>query len=139
MTDSETRTAAVKAVEEKNRNLAIAAAVAMHEQRAEDIMVLDLRTLIDYADYFVIGSASSLTRMRGVAHGAERAVAKGGGKRLNQPDLDSGWMLVDFGDVVVHIFDATAREFYRLEDLWGDAPTVHWRNSLKAKAEKGNG
>lgn len=126
-------------VERKNRDLAAMAAVAMHEQRAEDIIVLDMRGLIDYADFFVIGSAASLTRMRGVARWVEKVLTKNGGKRLNQPDRDASWILVDFGDVLVHVFDDQAREFYRLEDLWGDAPHIEWRDGLaigKKRAEQ---
>ncbi len=111
---------------EKNRTLAILAARAMDEQRAEDIVVLDLRKLIDYADYFVVGSASSFARMRGIARRVETVLAKHGGKRLNQPDRESAWVLADFGDILVHVFDARAREFYRIEDLWGDAPRLQW-------------
>jgi ribosome-associated protein len=118
-------------IEEKNRELAILAALTMDEQRAEDVIILDLRGLIDYADYFVVGSASSLARMRGVARRVESALAKHGGKRLNQPDRESAWVLADFGDVLVHVFDAQAREFYLIEDLWGDAPRVHWEDRIK--------
>ncbi|MCD8349264.1 MAG: ribosome silencing factor [Planctomycetaceae bacterium] len=117
----------------KNRELAILAALAMHDQRAEDILILDLRKLIDYADYFVIGSASSLTRMRGIIRRVEMSLIKHGGKRLNQPEREAAWILADFGDVLVHIFDSQAREFYRLEDLWGDAPQVEWENRIPRK------
>ncbi len=122
----DTDVAKMNAIEDKNRALAVLAAATMHEQRAEDVVVLDLRALIDYADYFVIGSASSLTRMRGISRRVESVLAQHGGKRLNQPDREAAWVLADFGDILVHIFDSQAREFYRLEDLWGDAPTVEW-------------
>ena len=123
----------MKTIDEKNRELAILAALTMDEQRAEDIVILDLRKLIDYADYFVMGSASSLARMRGIARKVESALAKHGGKRLNQPDHESAWVLADFGDILVHVFDTAAREFYRLEDLWGDAPRVAWEDRIQKK------
>ncbi len=123
-------------IEKKNRRLAVMAARAMDEQRAEDVIVLDMRGLADYADYFVIGSASSLTRMKGIARVVERTLAKHGGKRLNQPDREASWVLADFGDILVHVFDVQAREFYRLEDLWGDAPVVEWREAGKGKANR---
>ena len=128
--------AAPNVVEAKNRELAILAAVAMHEQRAEDIIILDLRELVDYADYFVVGSAASLTRMRGISRWVEKTLSKHGGKRLNQPDREAAWILVDFGDVLAHVFDREAREFYRMEDLWGDAPQIEWRDRIPEKAEK---
>lgn len=115
-----------EAVESRNRELALLAAGAMDEQRGEDILILDMRDLVDYADFFVICSASSLTRMRGVSRWVEKTLLQQGAKRLNQPDREASWILVDFGDILVHIFDNQAREFYRLEDLWGDAPRVDW-------------
>ena len=121
-------------IERKNRELAILAALAMHDQRAEDVIILDLRDLVDYADFFIIGSASSLTRMRGISRRVEKVLGKHGAKRLNQPDREAAWVLADFGDILVHVFDKEAREFYRLEDLWGDAPTVEWRDRVPADA-----
>lgn len=118
--------------ERKNRALAVLAARAMHNQRADDVIVLDVRGLVDYADFFVIGSASSLTRMRGIARQVEKTLARHGGFRLNRPEWDGAWVLADFGDVVVHLFDAPARDFYRLEDLWGDAPRLDWRDEKAA-------
>lgn len=112
--------------ETRNRELAILAARAMYEQRAEDIVVLDLRALVDYADYFVVASAASMVQVRGVTRAAEKALVGAGGTRLNQPDRETAWVLADFGDILVNVFDRTAREFYRLEDLWGDAPRVDW-------------
>lgn len=122
-------------IEEKNRELAILAALAMHEQRAEDILILDLRNLIDYADYFIIGSASSAARMRGVVRWVEKTLAKNGGRRLNQPDRETAWVLADFGDVLVHMFDREAREFYQLEEMWLDAPQVEWRHRIPTRKD----
>ena len=122
-------------IDDKNRELAIQAALAMHDQRAEEIVVLDLRTLVDYADYFVIASAASLTRMRGIVKRVEKDLEKLGGRRLNRPEPEAAWILADFGDVIVHIFDAPAREFYQLEDLWGDAPRLDWEQRIIRKEQ----
>lgn len=130
MDTNDNNDAAAYDVERKNRELAIQAALAMHEQRADDVVILDMRGLVDYADFFVIGSASSLTRMRGIARLVEKRLAKAGGKRLNRPDRDAAWVLADFGDVLVHVFDTVARDYYRLEDLWGDAPRIEWESRL---------
>ncbi len=120
-------------VERKNRELAIQAALAMHEQRADEVVILDLRGLVDYADFFVIGSAPSLTRMRGIARMVDKRLAKHGGKLLNRPDNEGNWILADYGDVIIHIFDAEARGFYCLEDLWGDAPKIEWADRIEHK------
>ncbi len=122
-------------VERKNRELAIQAALAMHEQRADEVVILDLRGLVDYADFFVIGSASSLTRMRGIARMVDKRLIKHGGKLLNRPDHEGNWILADYGDVIVHIFDAEARDFYCLEDLWGDAPKIEWMDRIEHIAQ----
>lgn len=135
LADSNAENVDKQLIEDKNRQLAILAARTMHEQRAEDVLILDLRTLVDYTDYFIIGSASSMTRMRGIIRRVEKALLKRGGKRLNQPDNDAAWVLADFGDVLVHVFDANARDFYRLEDLWLDAPQVEWRDESIANAK----
>lgn len=129
----ETREKSIKETEEKNKNLAIASAVAMHGQRAEDIIILDLRQLIDYADFFVIASASSMSRMRGVAKAAEKAMMKEKSRKLNHPDRETGWSLLDYGDVIIHVFDTEARDYYRIEDLWGDAPLVEWKDHIQVK------
>jgi iojap-like ribosome-associated protein len=129
----ESRETLIKEAEEKNKKLAIAAAVAMHGQRAEDIIILDLRRLIDYADFFVIASASSMSRMRGVAKAAEKAMVKAKSRKLNHPDRETGWSLLDYGDVIIHVFDNEARDYYRIEDLWGDAPRVEWEDHIQVK------
>ncbi|MDR1533771.1 MAG: ribosome silencing factor [Planctomycetota bacterium] len=107
--------------------LAVLAAIAMHEQRADDILVLDLRGLVDYTDFFVIGSADSLARLRGIFRRVDLAMREGGGNRLNRADKETGWLLADFGEVLIHLFERRARDFYRLEELWGDAPRIEWR------------
>ena len=121
--------AAAEATDKKNRRLAIAAAVAMDSQRAEDVLVLDLRSLIDFADYFVIASASSVMRIRGIAKTVEKSLSSLNARRLNGSKFDTGWALLDYGDVIVHVFDNAAREHYRIEDLWGDAPVLEWRGA----------
>ena len=68
--------------------------------------------------------------MRGIVRRVEQVLVKLGGKRLNQPEREAAWILADFGDVIVHIFDSQAREFYRLEDLWGDAPRLDWEQRI---------
>jgi ribosome-associated protein len=119
-----------KPIERRNRELAIISALAMYERRAEDVLILDLRSLIDYADYFVVGSADSLARLRSIARRADQVMAKHGARRLNRTERNVGWILADFGDILVHVFDRKVREFYRIEDLWGDAPRVEWRDRL---------
>lgn len=98
---------------------------AVIERNARDPVLLDLRGLSDATDWFVIASGDSDTHARAIAdnvlectqrHGSRPSGVEGRGP--------ASWILLDYIDVVVHIFQPRVREFYRLEDLWGDAPTT---------------
>lgn len=115
----------VRAVEARNLKTAKRAAAICDEKRAEDILVLDLRKVCDFTDYFVIATASSGPQMRGISREMERALRDDGAKLLSKNGADDGkWSVLDFGDVVVHLFDQESRDFYQLEMLWGDAKRV---------------
>jgi ribosome-associated protein len=98
------------------------------DHRAEDVVVLDLRGLSSIADFFVIATGTSDRQLRAIADHIEEY-----GNGLGQtPYSISGyeaatWVLVDYIDVVVHLFDADRRRYYDLEMLWGDAPRIEWR------------
>ena len=110
-----------EAVERKNHDLAVKAAVKAHECRAEDVLVLDMRPLVDYTDFFVIASAASATQIKGMAREIEKTLFKGGAVLISAHGRETGWILLDFGDVIVHIFNSESRRFYSLERLWADA------------------
>jgi len=116
------------------RERAILAARAAHDRRAEDILVLDVRAVCDFADYFVIAEAPTSVRLRGVSDGVEKALHAAGARRLNRHGRDTGWILLDYGDVVVHLFDSAARAHYQLESLWADAPVVKWEAGVPPHA-----
>jgi len=119
------------------REQAVIAARAAYNQRADDIIVLDVRAVCDFADYFVIAEAPTSARLRGVSDGIEKALHAAGARRLNRHGRDTGWILLDYGDVVVHLFDATARSHYQLESLWGDAPAVMWGGDAPRQSDAG--
>jgi ribosome-associated protein len=93
---------------------------ALADRKAVDPVILDLRGLSEATDYFVIASGTSDTHVRGMAeHGLERMHPH------HVEGLTQGrWVLLDYVDVVVHLFHPELREFYQLERLWGDAPPV---------------
>jgi len=92
-------------------------------RKAVDGVVLDLRTLSDAADYFVVVSGTSDTHVRAIAEHVLEALEQRGMKAHHIEGLASGrWVLLDFFDVVVHVFHPSLREFYQLEGLWSDAP-----------------
>ena len=104
---------------------ALLAAEAADGKKAYDLLILDLRGLTTIADYFVICSASNTTQVGAIADGIGHALA-GAGIRPSHIEggPEASWVLMDYGDVIAHIFDEQARSYYSLDRLWGDAPCV---------------
>ena len=107
------------------RQLAMRIADAIAETPASDTRVIDIHLLSPIADFFVICSGENERQLRAILRGVEEELGKAGiPARRIEGDTASGWILMDFVDVVVHIFDADLRAFYRLEELWADAPVL---------------
>ena len=99
------------------------ALTAADDLRARDMVALDLRGLNDAIDWFVIASGTSDTHVRGIAQSVLERLAADGVRVHHVEGLPAGrWVLLDFVDVVVHLFHPEARAFYKLERLWNDAP-----------------
>ena len=95
------------------------------DKLAEDIIMLDLRPLATFADHFVIMSAASSRQIKALEEDLTEALEEAQAPRFHREgSADSGWVLLDFSDVVVHIFAPEKREFYGLERLWSKAPQV---------------
>lgn len=96
------------------------------EKKAEEIIVLDLRGLISFADFFVVCSGTSEPHLKAISGEIEDKLQKEHG--VNPSNVDgypsSQWMVIDYMDVLVHIFASDKRGFYALEDLWSDAPRL---------------
>ena len=108
--------------------MAATAARAASEMFARDVILVDLKGLVSYADYFVIASAQTERQTRRVAQEViERMIEKGYRPRTKRLDEGTAWISLDFLDVVVHIFTDEARDYYRLESLWRSAPQEHWQ------------
>ncbi len=100
-------------------------ALAADAVRAEDIKVLDLRGLTIIADFFVICTGKSSIQLRAIADRAEEIMEQRGYKKLRVEGYQEAvWILLDFGDVVMHVMAAEQREFYHLEDFWKGAPLL---------------
>jgi ribosome-associated protein len=95
-------------------------------KKAEDIVILDLRGISTFTDFFVICSASSEPQLKAIAGEIEERLKKDYGVRATAIDglPASQWIVLDYLEVVVHIFHRDKREFYSLENLWGDAPLL---------------
>ena len=95
------------------------------DKLAEDIVLLDLRGLAPFADYFVIMSAESARQIEALEEDLTQSLKQTGVPRHRREGTPaSGWVLLDFSDVIVHVFSPEEREFYDLERLWGRAPQV---------------
>ena len=95
---------------------------ALLDKKAEKLVVLNLQGLTSMSDYFVLATASSDRQAQALADAVEAALKSEGRRPLSIEGYSSPWILVDYGDVVFHIFHDEARRFYGLERLWGDAP-----------------
>jgi ribosome-associated protein len=110
----------------RGHDLAIAIARVIEETRGKDIRVLDLRSVTEVFDYFVIATGSSRRQMHAVSDEIERIVKANWGdeKRGIEGYNESRWIVIDYGDVVVQLFDSDSRDYWDLEHLWGDAKRV---------------
>jgi len=98
---------------------------AASDKQAGDIVLLDARTVCSFADYFVICSGETGRQIRAIYEEIEHALKKKGILPLHhEGTIDSGWLLLDYGNVIVHIFAALEREYYQLDKLWGEANLV---------------
>jgi ribosome-associated protein len=114
-------------------SFAIEAARIAEDNRAEDVVVLDLRGISSIADFFVIGTGTSQRQMHAIVDQIEAFGRKVGEKPYGYSGRDSdSWVLADYVDVVVHMFSRERRRYYDLELLWGDAPRLDWQRVATA-------
>jgi len=101
----------------------------LSERQAEDITVVDISKVAGFADRFVIGTVLSERQMNAVIDAIDERLRKQDVRlRRREGDSDAGWVLLDFNDVIVHLFGPEERAFYNLEGLWGkSAPVVRFQ------------
>lgn len=105
--------------------LARAAVDVAANKKASEVVLLDIEGVTTIADYFVICTGTNTRQIQAIADALGEELGKQGVRVLHREgDADSGWLLLDFGDVIVHIFGPKEREYYRLERLWSEAKTV---------------
>ena len=111
------------------RTLAVVAARAADEKQADDVVVIEVGPILGICDLFVICSARNKRLVAAVAQEIEDQIAVEIDRRPAAVEGldDRSWVLVDYGDVVVHVFGTDERAYYRLDRLYGDAPRVDWR------------
>lgn len=98
---------------------------AADSKKAFEILILDLRKLTSFCDYFVICSGSNSTQVGAIAEGIGQDLATAGVHPSHvEGATEATWVLMDYGDVVVHVFEEQTRTYYSLEKLWGEAPRI---------------
>ena len=104
------------------------AANAAHDKKGEDILVLEVGSIMGIVENFVVTSASNTRQVRTIVDEIEKQMRERCECRPRAVEgvTDASWVLIDYGDIVVHVFLTETREFYGLERLWADAPRVAW-------------
>lgn len=121
-----------KQAKNEAKSFAVAAAEIARVRHCDDIVVLDLKGLSPATDYFVIATGTSDRQMRAVADEISESARGYGFNEFGRAGYEkSRWILLDFVDVVVHIFDEEHRDYYELEYLWGDAGRINWQRCSK--------
>lgn len=101
------------------------AAHAASEKKATDLVLLDLRKIASFTEFFLIGTGASTRQVQAISNAIEETLRKDGKRPLHIEGYSSAeWILLDYGDFIVHIFSPASRRFYDLERLWRDAPRV---------------
>ncbi|HEX9970258.1 MAG TPA: ribosome silencing factor [Acidimicrobiales bacterium] len=110
------------------RELLVAAAQAAADKKGEDTIILEVGAVLAITDAFVITSGTNSRQVKTIAEEVEKKIDEAGGpKPLRVEGLDDArWVLMDYGDFVVHVFLDEVRRYYDLERLWSDAPRVDW-------------
>lgn len=98
------------------------------ENKATDVLVLDMRGVTPIYDFFVLATGTSRRQIHTIVEEIDAAMRAEGERRLGIEGYESSrWVVQDYGDVVVHVFDSNTREYYALEELWADAPQLNWK------------
>jgi ribosome-associated protein len=117
-----------------SKDVAIAAARASSDKQADDVVILDVHQLIVITDFFVICSAGTRRQIKTVIESVEERLRTQLGVRpvRREGEAEAGWWLLDYIDVVIHVFGTDERSYYDLERLWRDAPRMAWSESSEA-------
>ncbi len=108
-----------------SKEKALALAEALHQKKGFDVRILDVRETASFTNFFVIATGASDRHVRTLANAALESTRYSGQHLLGtEGEKTARWILIDVGDVVVHVFQREARDFYGLERLWGDAAAL---------------
>jgi ribosome-associated protein len=105
-------------------------------KKGADVLIINLRGLSSVADFFVVCSADSEIQVKAIADAVEDGTIKKGARPWHREVGSPNWVVLDYVDVVLHVFHKTTRSFYNLERLWGDAETTHIEDSPRRVARR---
>lgn len=126
LTIATTRTTKPQTLQSSLDRACLSARVAL-DNKGRDVLVLDMRGITPLYDFFVLATGASRRQIHTIAEEIDAALHEQGDERRSISGYEaSKWVVQDYGDVMVHVFDAPTREYYSLEDLWADAPRVNW-------------
>jgi ribosome-associated protein len=112
------------------------AAKTAADNKGQDVVVLDLRPLTPLFDFFVMSTGASRRQVHTIVEETDAALRSVGDSRAGVEGYDtSKWVVQDYGDVLVHVFDGDTRSYYSLEELWADAPKIDWQEELADLAD----
>ena len=121
-----------KKTKDTARDTALLVAEIQSEKKAENIVVIDVRGLCNFTDYFVISSAESTIQFKALSKHIQDTLRKRKIKPfLVDDEITGNWMILDYNDVIIHIFSPEARAYYDIERLWGDGEIVEWEKEGK--------
>ena len=110
---------------EISKNMAKMAVEALEDRKGEDVHVIDISEISTLADYFVIASGTNINQVQALADNVQEVLGRAGFDTKNVEGYESGkWILLDFGDIIVHVFDSENRLFYDLERIWRDGKLI---------------
>jgi ribosome-associated protein len=126
MTETEVRPEAAPRQSDSGLQRALLAAQTAEDNRGADVVILDMRELTSLFDYFVLASGTSRRQLHAMSEEIDHALEdKMGDRRLGIEGYEqSRWILLDYGDIVVHLFEPEMRSYYAIEELWGHAKPV---------------
>jgi len=110
------------------QELSRAAAALLFSRKVEDLALIDLRGISSLTDYYLIGTCKNESQMRAILGVTRRSLSREGAKAIRSEYVPGvRWAVLDFGDLILHLFEKQARAYYSLERLWGDAPIEYLR------------
>lgn len=97
----------------------------LNEKKAENTILLDMKEVNSYFNYFIITTGNSIIHNKAIYKELKKYFSESDCKLLNKPESDSPWIILDYNDLVIHVFTSEMRDYYQLERLWSDAPVLN--------------